>query len=166
DYAVELVEMVRSLGDFSVGVAAFPQIHPEAADPDADARVLAAKARAGAEFAVTQMFFDAADYFALVERAASFGADIPVIPGIMPITNLSQVSRFAALSGRPLPRTVVDRVARVGDDAAAVRAAGIEIASELCDRLLDGGAPGLHFYTLNRSTATREIFQNLRVPTG
>ena len=160
DYAVELVEMVRELGDFTVGVAAFPQVHPEAADADADARILAAKAEAGASFAVTQLFFDAEDYFALVQRASTYGCTIPVLPGIMPITNLKQVTRFAELSRRPVPEWVVSRIAAY-DDAASVRAVGIEIATELCDRLLAEGAPGLHYYTLNKSTATRQIHADL-----
>lgn len=163
-YAVELVELVKSLGDFCVGVAAFPEGHPSAASLDADARVLAAKARAGADFAITQLFFRARDYFELVERAAALGVDIPVIPGIMPITNLAQIRRMAELSGAGLPPEVVDRVSRHGEDAAAVRAEGIALATELCDTLLAGGAPGLHFYTLNRSPATREIYANLRTP--
>ena len=166
NYAVELVELACELGDFCVGVAAFPQVHPEAPDGDADARVLVAKAHAGAQFAITQMFFDADDYFALVERVARLGCAIPVIPGIMPITSLPQVSRMATFSGRPLPGHVVDRLEGLADDPAAVRAAGVEIASELGDRLLSGGAPGLHFYTMNRSTATREIYTNLSVSIG
>jgi methylenetetrahydrofolate reductase (NADPH) len=163
-HAVELVELVRSLGDFCVGVAAFPEGHPSAESLDADARVLAAKAEAGAEFAITQLFFRADDYFRLVDRASALGVDIPIIPGIMPITNLAQIRRMAELSGAALPPEVVERVARYGDDAAAVRSEGILIATELCDTLLAGGAPGLHFYTLNRSKATREIYANLRTP--
>ena len=163
-HAVELVELVRSLGDFCVGVAAFPEGHPSAESLDADARVLAAKAEAGAEFAITQLFFRADDYFRLVERVSALGVDIPIIPGIMPITNLAQIRRMAELSGAALPPEVVERVARYGDDAAAVRSEGILIATELCDTLLAGGAPGLHFYTLNRSKATREIYANLRTP--
>jgi methylenetetrahydrofolate reductase (NADPH) len=166
DHAVDLVELIRSLGDFCVGVAAFPEGHPEATDLDADARVLAAKARAGAGFAVTQFFFRPQDYFALVDRAERFGCDIPVIPGIMPITNLRQVTRMAELSGSEVPREVVDRLEPLADDPAAVRAEGIEIATRLCDRLLEGGAPSLHFYTLNRSTATRQIHANLGALTG
>jgi methylenetetrahydrofolate reductase (NADPH) len=161
-YAVELVEMIKELGDFCVGVAAFPEGHPSAESLDADARVLAAKARAGADFAITQLFFRADDYFRLVDRVHALGVDIPVIPGIMPITNLAQIRRMAELSGAALPREVVERVARHGDDTAAVRSEGIQIATELCDTLLAGGAPGLHFYTLNRSRATREIYANLR----
>jgi len=166
NYARDLVELIRELGDFCVGVAAFPQVHPEASDGDADARVLAAKAQAGAEFAITQMFFEADDYFALVERVARLGCDIPVIPGIMPITSLPQVSRMATFSGRPLPEHIVERLEKLADDPAAVRAAGVDIASALGDRLLAGGAPGLHFYTMNRSTATREIYANLAVSIG
>ncbi len=163
DHAVELVRMVRELGDFSVGVAAFPEKHPEAVDLDADARVLADKAAAGADFAVTQFFFRPEDYFGLVERATAVGCDIPIIPGIMPITNLKQIQRFAQLSGAEVPAEVVAHISQFEDDKAAVRQAGIELATRLCDDLLAGGAPGLHFYTLNRSKATREIYANLQV---
>jgi methylenetetrahydrofolate reductase (NADPH) len=163
DHAVELVQLVRSLGNFCVGVAAFPDVHPASADLDEDARVLMAKAEAGARFAVTQFFFDAAAYFRLVERVRSLGCDIPIIPGIMPVTNFKQIRRFAELSGAPLPEAVVSRLQEVADDPASVRAVGIDLATELCAALLDGGAPGLHFYTLNRSTATLEVFGRLRV---
>jgi methylenetetrahydrofolate reductase (NADPH) len=163
DHAVELVRMLRELGDFSVGVAAFPEKHPEAVDLDADARVLAAKAEAGADFAVTQFFFRPEDYFGLVERATAAGCDIPIIPGIMPITNLKQIQRFAQLSGAEVPPEVVAQISRFEDDKAAVRQAGIELATRLCDDLLVGGAPGLHFYTLSRSKATREIYASLHV---
>jgi methylenetetrahydrofolate reductase (NADPH) len=160
--AVELVSMVKELGDFTVGVAAFPDVHPAAESPGSDARFLAAKARAGADFAITQLFFDPAAYFSLVDRVSALGVDIPIVPGIMPITNLAQVTRMAELSGAALPRGVVERVSRFEGDAAAVRAEGIAVATELCDALLAGGAPGLHFYTLNRSSATREIYAGLR----
>ena len=163
-YAVELVELVKSLGDFCVGVAAFPEGHPSAESLEADARALAAKAHAGAEFAITQLFFRAEDYFRLVDRVTALGVDIPIIPGIMPITNLAQIRRMAELSGAALPDEVVARVSRFEGDAAAVRAEGIALATELCDTLLEGGAPGLHFYTLNRSKATREIYAGLRTP--
>ncbi|MGH3510448.1 MAG: methylenetetrahydrofolate reductase [NAD(P)H] [Nocardioidaceae bacterium] len=163
-YAVELVSLVKSLGDFCVGVAAFPEGHPSATSLGADARVLAAKAAAGADFAITQLFFRAGDYFALVDRARALGVDIPIIPGIMPITNLVQIKRMAELSGAALPDEVVARVSRYDGDPAAVRAEGIAIATEMCDALLDGGAPGLHFYTMNRSTATRQIYAGLRAP--
>ena len=162
-YALELVEMTKALGDFCVGVAAFPEAHPTAPSLDADARVLAAKARSGADFAITQLFFRPSDYFALVDRVAALGVDIPIIPGIMPITNLAQIKRMAELSGADLPADVVARVARFEGDPFAVRSEGIALATEMCDTLLAGGAPGLHFYTLNRSKATREIYAGLRV---
>jgi methylenetetrahydrofolate reductase (NADPH) len=162
NHAVELVELVRSLGDFCVGVAAFPDKHPEAVDLEADAQVLAAKAAAGADFAITQMFFGADDYFELVDRATALGCDIPILPGVMPVTNIKQIQRMADLTGMALPAAVTDRLHAVADDPAAVRAVGVEIASELCERLLTGGAPGIHFITLNRSTATREVYANLQ----
>ncbi|MGH3370486.1 MAG: methylenetetrahydrofolate reductase [NAD(P)H] [Nocardioidaceae bacterium] len=164
-YASELVALVKSLGDFSVGVAAFPEGHREAASVDDDARVMRCKQDAGAEFAITELFFRPRDYFRLLERCDKAGVDIPVIPGIMPITNLKQIQRMAELSGREVPPEVVSRVEAVSDPA-DVRAVGIEIATAMCDELLAGGAPGLHFYTLNRSKATREIYANLRSPVG
>jgi methylenetetrahydrofolate reductase (NADPH) len=159
--ATELVAMVRELGNFCVGVAAFPDAHPERNDFDLDAQVLAAKARAGASFAITQLFFTADDYFALVARVRSLGCDIPIIPGIMPITNVRQVTRFAELSGAALPRSVTDRINEVADDDDKVRRVGIMIGTELAEELLSRGAPGLHFFTQNRSRATREIYANL-----
>jgi methylenetetrahydrofolate reductase (NADPH) len=161
DYAVDLVRLVRGLGRFCVGVAAFPDKHPASPDLDHDAKVLAAKQAAGAHFAVTQFFFEAGPYFELVRRAAGQGADLPVIPGVMPVTNVKQIERFAKLSGAALPARVVERLHAVAGDPAAVRAVGVELATELCRELLDGGAPGLHFYTLNRSTATLEVYDRL-----
>jgi methylenetetrahydrofolate reductase (NADH) len=163
-YAVQLVELVRSMGDFCVGVAAFPEGHPESRDLESDARHLAAKAAAGADFAITQFFFHADDYFRLVDRAARYGCEIPIIPGVMPVTNVRQIQRFAELSGAAFPADLADRLRAVEDDPEAVRRIGVETACDLCDRLLGGGAPGLHFYTLNRSTATREIYQTLGLP--
>ncbi|MBV6725707.1 methylenetetrahydrofolate reductase [NAD(P)H] [Nocardioides daeguensis] len=163
NYAVELVELARSRGDFRVGIAAFPEGHPSAGSLDADADVLVDKARAGAEFAVTQMFFRASDYFALVERVRARGVDIPILPGIMPILNLAAIRRQGELIGTSVPDDVVERISRYDGDATAVRAEGIRIAAELCDDLLAGGAPGLHFYTLNRSKATLEIFEALQI---
>ncbi|NHC12341.1 methylenetetrahydrofolate reductase [NAD(P)H] [Motilibacter deserti] len=160
-YASELVTLLKELGDFSVGVAAFPEKHPEAADLEADARVLAAKAEAGAEFAVTQFFFDPADYFRLVERVEQLGASIPIVPGLMPVTNVKQIERMSVLSGAAFPAALAERLHAVEDDPEAVRKVGVEILTELGQRLLDGGAPGLHFYTLNRSTATREVYSAL-----
>lgn len=162
-YAHELVELVRSRETFDVGVAAFPEGHPSAASLDADADVLVAKAEAGARFAVTQMFFRADDYFALVDRVRARGVDIPILPGIMPILNLSAIRRQGELIGTSVPDEVVGRIQAHADDPAAVRAEGITLAAELCEQLLEGGAPGLHFYTLNRSKATLEIFSALNV---
>jgi methylenetetrahydrofolate reductase (NADPH) len=161
DHADELVALVRSLGDFSVGVAAFPEGHPESVDLDQDARVLLAKQRAGAEFAITQFFFDIADFLRLRDRADAVGATLPIVPGIMPITDARQVKRFAELSGSTVPNDIAARVEAVSADPDSVRAVGIDIATDLCAALLDEGVPGLHFYTLNRSTATHEISKNL-----
>jgi len=162
NHAIDLVELANALGGFCIGVAAFPEGHPDADSLDHDAQVLAAKAAAGAEFAVTQLFFRGSDYFALVERARAHGCDIPIIPGIMPILNLAQVKRMTELSGSQLPEEILEQFRPIQDDKAAVRSLGIELASKLCHELLDGGAPGLHFYTLNRSKATREIFERLK----
>ena len=163
NYATELVALARSRGDFRIGVAAFPERHPSSDSLEQDADVLVAKAEAGAEFAVTQMFFRASDYFSLVDRVRARGVDIPIVPGIMPILNLANIRRQGELIGTEVPAFVVDRISALDGDPAAMRAAGIELAAELCAELLDGGAPGLHFYTLNRSKATLEIFSALNV---
>ena len=161
DYASELVELVRRSSDLCIGVAAFPEGHRDSASLDEDVTVLKAKQDAGAEFAVTEMVLRASDYVALVERGAAAGVTIPVVPGIMPILRLSSMERMVELSGREIPQEVRDRLEPLAEDPAAVRAEGIAIATELCDELLAGGAPGLHFYTLNRSKATREIWSAL-----
>ncbi len=161
DHAVELVELIRGLGDFSIGVAASTQLHPESSDLDHDAKVLADKARAGADFAVTQLFFEVDEYERLVERAARHGATIPIIPGLMPITRTGQIERFAAMSGVPVPRWLVDRLDEVRHDPDAVRAVGLAAATDLARDLLAAGAPGLHTYTLNRPGASLQIFKDL-----
>ena len=163
DYASELVRFIRSVSDLCVGVAAFPEGHRDAATLDDDVAVLEAKRDAGAEFAITEMVLRASDYFGLVERARAAGIDFPVIPGIMPILNFTSMAKMVELSGREIPAEVVARIEPLKDDPAAVRAEGIAIATERCDTLLEGGAPGLHFYTLNRSKATREIYSALQV---
>lgn len=162
-YASELVEMVAAREDFRVGVAAFPEKHPSSPSLDHDADVLVAKARAGAEFAVTQMFFRAEDYVGLVERVRERGVDLPILPGIMPILNLAAIRRQGELIGTEVPAEVVERIAAHDGDPVSMRAEGIALAAELCRDLLDAGAPGLHFYTLNRSKATLEIFEKLDV---
>lgn len=160
EYAVQLVELVREIGTFSVGVAAHPEGHPRSPDLAHDRDHLAEKLRL-ADFAITQFFFRAEDYFSLVDDLAARGIDKPVIPGIMPVTNVKQIKRFAEMSGTEFPSALSERLYEAGDDQDAVRRIGVEVATELCERLLENGAPGLHFYTLNRSTATREIYLNL-----
>lgn len=161
-HAVELVALAREVGQgrFSVGVAAHPEGHPESSDLATDRRHLAAKLEA-ADFAVTQFFFAVEDWLRLVEDLAALGCDRPVLPGVMPVTDVAQIERFAALSGATFPPALAERLRAVADDAAEVRRIGVEVATKLCRDLLDAGAPGLHFYTLNRSTATREIVANL-----
>jgi methylenetetrahydrofolate reductase (NADPH) len=159
--ATELVALIRELGDFCVGVAAFPDVHPERRDAELDARLLVAKERAGASFAITQLFFTAAHYFDLVDRVRGLGSDLPIVPGIMPVTRLAQIERFAELSGADLPRPVTERLHRAAGDEQAVREVGIQVATDLCEELLGAGVPGLHFITMNRSPATREIYARL-----
>ena len=162
-YATELVERVHARGTFDTGVAAFPEGHPSSSSLDADVDVLVAKAEAGAQFAVTQMFFRAEDYFTLVDKVRARGVDLPILPGIMPILNLAAIQRQGELIGTSVPEDVASRIAAHAGDPAAVRAEGIAVAAELCEELLAGGAPGLHFYTLNRSKATLQIFSALNV---
>ena len=162
-YANELVALIRERADMRIGVAAFPEGHVDAVDLETDARVLKAKHDAGAEFAVTDMVLRASDYVGLVERARAVGADLPIIPGIMPILNLRSMQRMVEFSRRQLPEEITSRLEPLADEPERLRAEGIAIATELCRDLLEAGAPGLHFYTLNRSKATREIFANLRI---
>lgn len=159
-HASELIELVQRVGDFSVGVAAHPELHPRSPDRESDRRFLAEKL-AVADFAITQFFFDADHYSRMVDELAALGCEKPVLPGIMPVTNVSSVERMAAMSGATFPPAFLDRLHAAAGDAEEVRKVGVDQATAMCSALLERGVPGLHFYTLNRSTATREIYANL-----
>lgn len=163
DHAEDLVALISDLGDFTIGVAAFPDGHPESGSIDDDVEVLVRKADAGATFAITQFVFDIPAYLRLRDAVAARGHDIPIIPALMPVTNVAQLERMAQLAGQPLPPNVVARLHAVSADREAVIAEGVALCTESAQWLLREGAPGIHFITMNRSPATLEVFANLGV---
>ena len=164
NHADELVALAAEYGDFTIGVAAFPDGHPAShGNFDKDINVLLRKEGLGASFATTQFFFDVTKWITLVERLDARGSRLPIIPGILPITNVKQLVRMAELGGTPIPDEILQKFAAVESDPEAVKALGVELATELCRALLDAGAPGLHFYTMNSSTATQEVYSNLGI---
>jgi len=162
-YAAELVALIRDhSGDwFHIEVGAYPEMHPQAPGPQADLRYFAQKVQAGADSAITQYFFNADAYFDFVDRAHTLGVSIPIVPGIMPITNYTQLMRFSEMCGAEVPRWIRLRLAEFGDDRASIRAFGADVVTEMCQTLLENQVPGLHFYTLNNATATLAIWQGL-----
>jgi methylenetetrahydrofolate reductase (NADPH) len=162
NHADELVQLAAEFGGFTIGVAAFPDGHPASAgDFEKDIDVLIRKEQLGATFATTQFFFEAARYTQLVEKLKGRGSHLTIIPGILPVTNVKLLHRMAELGGTPIPSRIADAFAQVENDPHAVRELGVEIATSLCKDLLAAGAPGLHFYTMNSSTATQEIYRKL-----
>jgi len=164
-YASDLVAFIRAETghDFHVEVAAYPEVHPQAKSPDADLQAFVTKVRAGADSAITQYFFNSDAYFRFVDDAHRLGADIPVVPGIMPITSSAQLMRFSDACGAEIPRWIRLRLQAFGDDIASIKSFGLDVVTDLCDQLRNAGVPGLHFYTMNQSAATQEIVRRLQL---
>jgi methylenetetrahydrofolate reductase (NADPH) len=162
-YASDLVAFIRAeMGDaFHIEVAAYPEFHPQARSPDADLQAFATKVKAGADSAITQYFFNTDAYFRFVDDVYKLGVDVPIVPGIMPITNASQLLRFSDACGAEVPRWIRQRLQGFGDDSASIQAFGLDVIADLCDQLRHAGVPGLHFYTMNQSTATLAICDRL-----
>ena len=168
-YASDLVAFIRAEtgDDFHIEVAAYPEMHPQAATPNADLQALAAKAWAGANSAITQYFYNVDAYFRLVDEAQGMGLTLPIVPGILPIINSAQLMRFSDACGAEIPRWLRLRLHAFNDDAASIKAFGLDVVTDLCQRLLVGGAPALHFYTMNQSAPTLEICLRLGLlPSG
>ncbi|SHH39472.1 methylenetetrahydrofolate reductase [NAD(P)H] [Massilia sp. CF038] len=162
-YASELVEFIRAeTGDwFHIEVAAYPETHPQARSPQDDLQSFARKVQAGADAAITQYFYNADAYFSFMDQTAKLGIDVPVVAGIMPITNYTQLMRFSDMCGAEIPRWVRLKLASFGDDSASIKAFGLDVVTQLCERLLAGGAPGLHFYSMNQAAPTTALWQRL-----
>ena len=162
-YASDLVEFIRAEtgDDFHIEVAAYPEIHPQAKSPASDLQAFAAKVRAGANSAITQYFYNADAYFRFVEDVDGLGLDVPVVPGIMPITSSTQLMRFSDASGAEIPRWIRLRLQSFGDDMASIKSFGLDVVTDLCEQLRAGGAPALHFYTMNQSVATLALCDRL-----
>lgn len=160
-HASDLVRFIRENFSFCVGGAAYPEVHPEAESPEADLQHLVEKVEAGAEFLITQLFFDPALYFRFVDRARKAGIGVPIVPGVMPVTSVSQMERFTRMCGASIPQELHARLDAVRDQPAAVVRVGVEWATDQCLALLAGGAPGIHFYTLNRSHSARKVYENI-----
>lgn len=160
-YASDLVSFIRAEtgDDFAIEVAAYPEVHPQAKSPESDLQAFATKVKAGANSAITQYFYNADAYFRFVDDALKLGVEIPVVPGIMPITSSSQLLRFSDACGAEIPRWIRLRLQAYGDDIASIKAFGLEVVANLCEQLMAGGAPSLHFYTMNQSAATMEILK-------
>ena len=161
-FATELIEFLRDRFDVGVGAACYPESHPQSPNADEDLRWAVRKTELGARFLITQLFFDNSDYFAYVSRARDAGVTTPIVPGIMPITNVAQIERFTKMCGASIPTALYERLDRHREDGAAVMAIGLEHAIKQCRELLDRGAPGLHFYTLNKSLSTRVILSAIK----
>ncbi|MBX3611190.1 MAG: methylenetetrahydrofolate reductase [NAD(P)H] [Hydrogenophaga sp.] len=165
-YASDLVAFIRAEcpSDFHIEVAAYPEVHPQARSPEADLKAYVTKVRAGADSAITQYFYSADAYFRFVEDARSLGADVPVVPGVMPIISSTQLMRFSDACGAEIPRWIRLRLQAFGDDTASIKAFGLDVVTSLCEQLIRGGAPGLHFYTMNQSAASLDILSRLNTP--
>ena len=162
-YASDLVSFIRSVtgDDFHIEVAAYPEVHPQAKSPASDLQAFATKVRAGANSAITQYFYNADAYFRFVEEVDALGLSVPVVPGIMPITSSMQLMRFSDACGAEIPRWIRLRLQSYGDDSASIKAFGLDVVTDLCEQLRAGGAPGLHFYSMNQSAAILEICRRL-----
>jgi methylenetetrahydrofolate reductase (NADPH) len=162
-YASDLVAFIRAEtgSDFRIEVACYPEVHPQARSPEADLQAFATKIRAGADSAITQYFYNADSYFRFVEDADRLGVHVPVVPGVMPITSSTQLMRFSDACGAEIPRWIRLRLQSFGDDTASIRSFGLDVVTQLCEQLVAGGAPGLHFYTMNQAAASIEICRRL-----